>query len=100
MKLFRRLLLSLFPQNVLDQQMNPASMFVSFISPKQFFTVVNRRMVENYKLNLFDVGLDPFEVKIGFGDQPMVNVKDIDFYYAYNATANLNGWTFYTPSTL
>lgn len=100
MKLFRRLLLSLFPQNLLDQQMNPASMFVSFISPKQFFSVVNRRMVENYKLNLFDVGLDPFEVKIGFGDQPMVNVKDIDFYYAYNATANLNGWTFYTPATL
>ncbi len=30
----------------------------------------------------------------------MVNVKDIDFYYAYNATANLNGRTFYTPSTL
>ncbi len=100
MKLFRRLLLSLFPQNLLDQQMNPASMFVSFISPKQFFSFVNRRMMENYKLNLFDIGLDPFEVKIGFGDQPMANVKDIDFYYAYNATANLNWWTFYAPATL
>jgi hypothetical protein len=64
MKLFRQLLLSLFPQEIIHQTMNPASMFVSFISPKQFFSVINRKIVENYKLNLFDIGLDPFEVKV------------------------------------
>ena len=100
MKLFRRLLLSLFPQEVLHQQMNPASMFVSFISPKQFFSVINRKIVENYKLNLFDINLDSFEVKIGFGEQPTLNVRDVDFYYAYSATANLNGWLFYSPSNV
>jgi hypothetical protein len=66
MKLFRRLLLSLFPQDISASNINPANMFVSFISPKQFFSVINRKVVENYKLNLFDIGLDPFEVKIGF----------------------------------
>ena len=100
MKLFRRLLLSLFPQDIVNQQMNPANMFVSFISPKQFFSVINRKVVENYKLNLFDISLDPFEVKVGFGDQPMLSVKDIDFYYAYDATANINGWNFYTPGNV
>jgi hypothetical protein len=97
MKLFRQLLLSLFPQEIIHQTMNPASMFVSFISPKQFFSVINRKIVENYKLNLFDIGLDPFEVKVGFGDQPTLNIQDVDTYYAYNATANMNGWNFLTP---
>lgn len=100
MKLFRRILLSLFPSEIIHQQMSPVNMFLSFISPKQFFSVVNRRIVENYKLNLFDIGLDPFEVKIWFGDKPTINVKDVDFYYAYNATANLNGRTFYAPANL
>ncbi|USN54549.1 MAG: hypothetical protein H6765_08600 [Candidatus Peribacteria bacterium] len=90
----------MFPQEISDSNINPASMFVSFISPKQFFSVINRKVVENYKLNLFDIGLDPFEVKIGFGDQPSINVKDIDMYYAYNATANINGWNFYAPGNL
>jgi len=64
MDLFKRILLSLFPDNIVNQPINPASMFISFVSPKQFFSVINRKIVENYKLNLFDVSLDSFEVKI------------------------------------
>jgi hypothetical protein len=41
-------------------------MFISFISTKEFFSVINRKIVENYKLNLFDIAIDPFEFKIGF----------------------------------
>jgi len=66
MQLFKRVLLSLFPDEIVDQTINPASMFISFISTKEFFSVINRKIVENYKLNLFDVTLDPFEFKIGF----------------------------------
>lgn len=27
-------------------------------------------------------------------------MKDVDFYFAYDATANLNGWMFYAPTNL
>jgi hypothetical protein len=83
-----------------QQGINPAWVFISFISPKQFFSVIVRRIVENYKLNLFDISLDPYEVKIGFGEQPAVHVKDMDIYYAYAVAANLNWWTFYAPSSI
>jgi hypothetical protein len=66
MFLFKRLLMALFPEPEGDLQINPASFFVNFISPKQYFTVVLRKIVENYKLYLYDVNFDPFEVKIGF----------------------------------
>lgn len=56
--------MSFFPNNQLQQAVNPTGMFVSFISTKQFFSLVNRKIVENYKLNLFDIALDPFEVKV------------------------------------
>lgn len=100
MHLFKRILLSLFPDEIVNQTINPASMFVSFINAKQFFSVVNRKIVENYKLNLFDVSLDPFEVKIGFGETPSIKVKDVDFYYGYAATANFNGYRFFSPSNI
>lgn len=100
MKLFRQLLVALFPQEIISNSMHPLRMFVSFISPRQFFSVITRKIVENYKLNLFDIGLDPFEVKIGFGDQPALPVKEADNYYAYHAVANLNGWPFYSPANI
>lgn len=65
MKLFRRLLRSLFPDDLQTKGMNPVGMFVGLISPKQFFSVIHRRLVENFKLNMFDIALDPFEAKIG-----------------------------------
>lgn len=64
MQLFKRMMLSLFPEDMVNNPVNPASMFVGFISAKQYFSVITRRIIENYKLNLFDVSLDPFEVKI------------------------------------
>jgi len=100
MQLFKRVLLSLFPDEIIQQTMNPASMFISFISTKEFFSVINRKIVENYKLNLFDVTLDPFEFKIGFGDNPSIKPKDIDTYYSYCATANLNGYRFFSPANI
>lgn len=82
--------------------MNPASMFVGLISPQQFFSVINRKIVENYKLNLFDVALDPFEVKIWFGENTPLKVfgKEIETYYSYCCVANLNGYRFLSPGTV
>jgi len=41
-------------------------MFVGFISSREFFSIINRKIIENYKLNLFDVNLDVVEFKMGF----------------------------------
>lgn len=100
MQLFKRVLLSLFPDEIIAQTINPASMFISFISTKEFFSVINRKIVENYKLNLFDVTRDPFEFKIGFGENAPSKPKDIDTYYSYCATANLNGYRFFSPANI
>lgn len=100
MKLFRRLLLSLFPSELTANAQHPVSMFLSLISPRQFFSVIHRRVAENYKLNLYDIALDPFEIKIGFGEQPTLNVKDIDKYYAYGCVSQLNGWNYYAPGNI
>ena len=100
MQLFRRVLLSLFPDDIVGQSVNPASMFISFISTKDFFSVINRKIVENYKLNLFDVTIDPFEFKIWFGENIPVKTKDVDMYYSYCATASLNGYRFFSPANI
>lgn len=98
-ELFKKIILSFFPRKH-DDLMNSTGLFVSFISTKQFFSLVNRKIVENYKLNLFDIALDPFEVKVGFGDTPGIRVKDIDSYYGYACVANLNGYRFFSPSVI
>ena len=100
MQLFKRTLLSLFPQEFFGNNINPANMFISFISTKEFFTVINRKIVENYKLNLFDIALDPFEFKIWFWIKPSVKPKDIDLYYWYCCTANINGNRFLNPANI
>lgn len=100
MQLFKRMLMSLFPDDTGSQTVNPASIFVSFVSSKEFFSVVHRKIIENYKLNMFDITMDPFEFKIGFGNNPSVQIKDIDAYYAYSAVANFNGYRLYNPSNM
>lgn len=81
--------------------MNPASMFVGFISAKEFFSIINRKIIENHKLNLFDVNLDPVEFKMGFGDDPnSAKQKDQENYFAYCVASNLNGYQFYSPANL
>ena len=66
MHLFKRLLLTKFPNSTIHNMVNPASMFVGFISSREFFSIINRKIIENYKLNLFDVNLDVVEFKMGF----------------------------------
>lgn len=101
MYLFKRLLLALFPEGIgVQENMSPTSMFISFISSREFFSVITRKIVENFKLNLFDVSLDPFEVKVGFGERSAISVKNLDFYYWYCASANLNGYRMFSPSNV
>ncbi|MDR2541500.1 MAG: hypothetical protein LBD11_07250 [Candidatus Peribacteria bacterium] len=96
MQLFKRLLLSYFPESLTKNSLNPASMFVSFISAKDFFSIINRKIVENYKLNLFDISLDTFEFKIGLGQEgETTSAKVSDTYYGYLSASNFNGYKFY-----
>lgn len=76
-------------------------MFVGFISAKEFFSIINRKIIENHKLNLFDVNLDPIEFKMGFGENPNSDKqKDLENYFAYAVAANLNGTLFFSPANL
>jgi len=101
MQLFKRVLLSLFPDEMMTNNVNPASMFISFISTKEFFSVINRKIIENYKLNLFDIAIDPFEFKIWFwDDNKWIKKTDIDLYYWYAWTANINWYRFLNPSNI
>ena len=96
MHLFKRLLLSCFPDSLVKDSFNPASMFVSFISAKDFFTVIDRKIIENYKLNLFDLSMDIFEWKVWlWNHKDIVQSKMTDTYYSYIAAANFNGYKFY-----
>ena len=96
MQLFKRLLLSNFPDSLAKDSFNPASMFVSFISAKDFFTIIDRKIIENYKLNLFDLSVDIFEWKLWlWTNKEMIQSKMTDAYYSYIAAANFNGYKFY-----
>jgi len=96
MQLFRRLLLSNFPDSLAKDSFNPASMFISFISAKDFFTIIDRKIIENYKLNLFDLSIDIFEWKLWLWvHKDMMQSKMTDAYYSYIAAANFNGYKFY-----
>ena len=96
MQLFRRLLLSYFPDSLAKDTFNPASMFISFISAKDFFTIIDRKIIENYKLNLFDISMDVFEWKLWlWNNKDMMQSKMADTYYSYVAAANFNWYKFY-----
>jgi len=99
MELFKKLIMSLFPDTLFDTKsaLNPANMFISFINARQFFSVVHRRVIEHYKLNFFDTSLDPFEIKVGFGDGHTIKNRDIEPYFAYCCVANINGRMMITP---
>lgn len=72
-------------------------MFVSFISAKDFFTIIDRKIIENYKLNLFDLSMDIFEWKLWlWNHKDMMQSKMTDTYYSYIAAANFNWYKFYT----
>ena len=97
MQLFKRLLLSYFPDALVKDSFNPASMFISFISAKDFFTIIDRKIIENYKINLFDISMDIFEWKLWLWvHKDMMQSKMTDTYYSYIAAANFNWYKFYT----
>jgi len=97
MQLFRRLLLSYFPDSLAKDAFNPASMFISFISAKDFFTIIDRKIIENYKLNMFDLSFDVFEWKLWLWiHKDMMQSKMTDAYYSYIAAANFNWYKFYS----
>ena len=97
MQLFKRLLLSYFPDSLVKDSFNSASMFISFISAKDFFTIINRKIIQNYKLNLFDLSMDVFEWKLWLWvHKDMMQSKMTDTYYSYIAAANFNWYKFYT----
>lgn len=100
MSLFTRLLTSLYPDQLLSQPGSPAGLFLGMISPQSFFNVITKKMAENYKLNRYDITLDPFEVKIGFGEQSMIKPKAMQSYYSYCVAANLNGYQLYTVGSI
>ncbi len=100
MNLFKRILLSIFPRVSPENQYNPANMFINFISSKHYFSVVLRRLVENYKLNLFDISLNSFEVKIWFGDNPWFKLADIESYYSYINASSLNWRRYFSISNV
>ncbi len=100
--LFKNILFSFFPKNLQiwwwkAAWLEPASLFISFISARQFFSVVNRKVLENFKLNMFDISIDPFDAKIWFGDTPSIKVKELDNYYSYCSVANMNGYKHFNP---
>ncbi len=99
MTLFKKLLLSMFPEHFAGNFW-PANVFLSLVKAKEFFTIITKRMVENYKLNLFDIWLESVEIKIWFGNQVNIKPKDIEMYYGYCISACLNGYKFYNPSNV
>lgn len=96
MSLFKRIFPSLFPPHFGVSTLWPVNVFLWLINPKHFFTVIVKRMVENPKLNFFDIGLDAIETKIGFGNEANIKPKDLDLYFSYCIAANLNGYKFYS----
>jgi hypothetical protein len=62
--LYHRLLETLFPDEMKHSDINPAAMFISSLSTKEFFSVLSRKVVEYYKLNSFDIEIDSFEAKV------------------------------------
>ena len=89
-------MLSYFPDSLAKDSFNPASMFISFISAKDFFTIIDRKIIENYKLNLFDLSMDIFEWKLWlWTNKEMLQSKMADSYYSYIAAANFNWYKFY-----
>ncbi len=98
--LFKRLIISLFPPEITNNAVNPANMFVSFISTKDFFSIINRKIVENYQTNLFDISREALEAHIGLTANTKLNKQELTKYYAYCSVANINGYNFYNISNI
>ncbi|USN57418.1 MAG: hypothetical protein H6766_03080 [Candidatus Peribacteria bacterium] len=77
---------------------NPATMFISSLSAKEFFSLLSRKVTEYYKINGFDTGLETFEAKIGLGKEQGITVNKANDYYGYLIAAQYNGKGFFSPT--
>lgn len=75
-------------------------MFVSLVSAKDFFSLIIKKSIENYKVNNFDISLDPFDIKIWIWQEIAIKPKDVEFYYSYTSAAHYNGYRFFTVSNI
>lgn len=98
MNLFRKLLFNIFPSSF--HTWPSGKMFVSLVSAKDFFSLVIKKSIENYKVNNFDISLDPFDIKIWIWQEIAIKPKDVEFYYSYTSAAHYNGYRFFTVSNL
>jgi hypothetical protein len=97
-QLYKRLLLTLFPEEMKQADINPATMFISSLSAKEFFSLLSRKVNEYYKINGFDTGLETFEAKIGIGKEQGITIKKANDYYGYLIAAQYNGKGFFSPT--
>jgi hypothetical protein len=66
--LFEKILQIYFPKDRMAQAgMYTTNLFLAHMSSKQTFSLINRRLIENFKLNMYDIAIDPFDIKIGIG---------------------------------
>ena len=99
--LFEKILQTYFPKDRMAQAgVFTSSLFLSHMSARQTVSLINRRLIENFKLNMYDIAIDPFDVKMGIGETTKYTQNDVDLYYAYNCAANFNGYTFFSPNTI
>lgn len=89
--LHKRLLLTLFPDEMKQADINPATMFISSLSTKEFFSLLSRKVTEYYKTNGYDTGIETFEAKIGLGNEQGITVNKANDYYGYLIAAQYSG---------
>ena len=99
---FKRVFSMFFPTDLINRALSPVNFFISVIQPRRFFIVVNRKVVENYKLNLFDINLEKFEVKLVWGSPQFqsLDLWGMDEYYAYQIGSYFNWYRFYSPGNI
>lgn len=74
--------------------------FMWFVAAREYFSVINKRVAESYKLNLYDITQDPVDVRIWLNTHLNLKAKDVDQYYSVCAASNLVWYLFYCPWVL
>ncbi len=98
MKLFQQLLSTLFPNSLQTNPKNPIGMFVWLISPQQFFSVVYRRIIEPYKIHLYDITLDHLDGMWWLQNTSTAVQSDIERQFSYVSVAQFNGRKNFSPT--